>query len=233
ALGLLKENHLGNAGLPDALPLVASVLEDDAGPFFADLMEKGRPDALRAAACTALIEAKEAALLDAGEETRARLMKEIAALRKTAAGDLKMKDLFVGAAMPELKSETLDGKEERLSKYKGKVVVLDVWATWCGPCKAMIPHERELVERLEGKPFALISVSFDEEKETLERFLEKERMPWVHWWNGKRGGIGEALAIRSFPTIFVLDGKGVIRFRGVRGKAMDKAVDRLLAEMAE
>ena len=66
--------------------------------------------------------------------------------------------------------------------------MLDIWATWCGPCKAMIPHEREMVERLKDKPFALVSISADEKKKTLTDFLAKDTMPWTHWWNGSGGG---------------------------------------------
>ena len=81
-------------------------------------------------------------------------------------GDLT-NDLSIGAAAPELKLPDIDGKTATLSSLKGKVVVLDIWTTWCGPCKAMIPHEREMVERLKDKPFALVSISVDEKKETL------------------------------------------------------------------
>ena len=65
-------------------------------------------------------------------------------------------ELPIGEPAPELKAQTVGGKEATLSSLRGKVVVLDIWATWCGPCKAMIPHEREMVERLKDKPFQLV-----------------------------------------------------------------------------
>jgi thiol-disulfide isomerase/thioredoxin len=109
--------------------------------------------------------------------------------------------------------------------------VLDVWATWCGPCRAMIPHEREMVGRLKGKPFALVSISCDEEKDTLTDFLDNEEMPWTHWWDGKDGPLGKALAIRFYPTIYVIDAKGVIRFKNIREEKLEEAVNKLLKEM--
>lgn len=141
-----------------------------------------------------------------------------------------MPNLRVGKNAPEIESTTLDGKKAKLSDLRGKVVVLDFWATWCGPCRAMIPHERELVERLKDKPFVFVSISADAEKDTLTKFLDKTPMPWVHWHNGATGGAMDTYSIEFFPTIYVLDDKGVIRYKGVRGEAMDKAVDTLLKE---
>jgi thiol-disulfide isomerase/thioredoxin len=140
-------------------------------------------------------------------------------------------NLSVGATAPEVVSKNIDGKKVKLSDLKGKIVVLDIWATWCPPCRAMIPHERELVKRLKDKPFVLVSISADEKKETLKDFLVDNPMPWTHWWNGESGGIVEDWEVQGFPTIYVLDAKGVIRYKNVRGEKMDEAVDALLKEM--
>ncbi|HEY7326019.1 MAG TPA: TlpA disulfide reductase family protein [Gemmataceae bacterium] len=156
-----------------------------------------------------------------------------ATLADQAKGALfELRHLKVGKTPPNVESQGLDGQKVELKDYKGKVVVLDMWATWCGPCKSMIPHEREMVKKHKEAPFALISVSADEEKTTLKTFLEKNDMPWVHWWDGTAGNIIKGWNIQAFPTIYVLDTEGVIRhkFVGVVTKELDDAVDKLLAE---
>jgi Thioredoxin-like len=98
----------------------------------------------------------------------------------------------------------------------------------------MYPHERSLVKRLENRPFALIGVNSDTNKDELKQVLEKENITWRSFWNGPkgtRGPISEEWKVRGWPTIYVLDGNGVIRYRDVRGEAMDRAVDELLAEL--
>jgi hypothetical protein len=97
----------------------------------------------------------------------------------------------------------------------------------------MYPHERSLVQRLENKPFALIGINSDGDKEALREVLEKENITWRSFWDGgtTSGPIATAWNVRGWPTIYVLDAQGRIRYRGVRGEAMDKAVDTLLAEV--
>lgn len=145
----------------------------------------------------------------------------------------EIRHLGIGKVAPEVKCQKLEKgdtlSDDTLKAYRGKVVVVDIWATWCGPCRAMIPHEREMVERLKDKPFALISVSGDDKVETLRTFLAKEPMPWVHWF-ANRGGILKDWNIRFFPTIYVIDKAGVIRFKNIRGEALEKAVVSLLEE---
>jgi hypothetical protein len=96
----------------------------------------------------------------------------------------------------------------------------------------MYEHERSLVQRLEGKPFALIGVNSDRNREEIKEIMKKENITWRSFWNGggTGGPIASAWGVRAWPTIYVLDTKGVIRFKDVRGKAMDEAVDTLLNE---
>lgn len=84
------------------------------------------------------------------------------------------------------------------------------------------------MERLNGKPFALVSISADAEKNTLTDFLAEEPMPWTHWRNGAEGKLIDTLSIMHYPTIFVLDGNGVIRYKEIRGEELEKAVNTLL-----
>ena len=98
----------------------------------------------------------------------------------------------------------------------------------------MIPHERSLVERLKDKPFALIGVNSDPDKNYYFAEAEKMGVTWRSFWNGPKGTGGPISAkwnVTGWPTIYVIDHKGVIRFKNVRGEKMDEAVDQLLAEM--
>ena len=98
----------------------------------------------------------------------------------------------------------------------------------------MYPHERSLVKRLEGKPFALLGINSDP-KDRLRQAMKKENITWRSWWDGgdTRGPIATAWNVKGWPTTYVLDANGVIRYRNVREEEMDKAVDALLKKMGE
>lgn len=97
----------------------------------------------------------------------------------------------------------------------------------------MYEHERSLVKRLEGKPFALIGVNSDANRDTLKKVLVEKQLTWRSFWNGgsTNGPISKAWKVSGWPSIWVIDHKGVIKYRNVRGEKMDQAVDTLLAEM--
>ena len=98
----------------------------------------------------------------------------------------------------------------------------------------MYPHERSLVARLKDKPFALLGVNSDTDLKVLKGRMTEENITWRSFWNGPKGTGGPISGkwnVRGWPTIYVLDHKGVIRFKNVRGEDMDKAVDQLLKEM--
>src|SRR5262249_16850783 len=87
------------------------------------------------------------------------------------------------------------------------------------------------VKRLEGKPFALLGVNLDPSRESLRKTEEKHKITWRSFFDGRDGPITRRHNVRSLPTTYVLDANGVIRYKGVQGEAMDRAVDRLLAEL--
>jgi hypothetical protein len=97
----------------------------------------------------------------------------------------------------------------------------------------MYPHERSLVKRLENRPFALIGVNSDMDRDDLKKVLKKEQITWRSFWNGGNtsGPISSAWKVQTWPTLYIIDCTGTIRFRDVRAEAMDSLVDALLEEM--
>jgi hypothetical protein len=95
---------------------------------------------------------------------------------------------------------------------------------------AMVPHGRSLVQKLAGRPFEYLGVNCDKSKEEVKAIVAKHKIPWRSWFDGLDGPICKSYEIRAMPTIYILDQKGVIRFRGLRDKAMAQAVELLLAE---
>jgi len=250
---LIFETQGQKKEFPLMLAQLAGQGEDNAGlnKLLKVSLEKSKDKAVQGTACLSLAQLhfaqsdaakdteKAAAHSKEAETYAVKVTKEFAdetgpegKLGKSAEGVLfQIRNLGVGKAAPEVVSHDLDDKEVKLSALKGKVVVLDIWATWCGPCRAMIPHEREMEEKLKDRPFSLISISADEEKKSLKDFLEKEKMPWTHWWEGKNeNGILKDWGVRFFPTIYVIDAKGVIRFKNIRGKKLEEAVEKLVKE---
>jgi thiol-disulfide isomerase/thioredoxin len=216
---------------------------DGAKPVLETVLEKNPSQELKGIACYALgamaFEKEGEKAAKEAEAYFARVEKDFADIkagRKGTLGEMakgslfELRNLQVGMKAPPAESKNLKGEKVSLADYQGKVVVLDIWATWCGPCKAMIPHEREMVTKLKDKPFALISISVDEDKKELEEFLEKESMPWTHWWDGAEAPLVKQWNVRFFPTIYVIDAKGVIRQKNIRGEELEKAVAKLIAE---
>ena len=100
----------------------------------------------------------------------------------------------------------------------------------------MYPHERSLVKKLKNKPFALLGVNSDEDLKALEPRLKEESITWRSFWNGPKGTRGPISAewnVRGWPTIYIIDHKGVIRAKNKRGEAMEDIVMELLAEVGD
>ena len=131
----------------------------------------------------------------------------------------------VGGTLPELAGTTVDGAEENLADYSGKVVLIDFWATWCGPCIAALPKLRELVETQPDDRFALLAISVDAKLEEVTEFQEGEPMPWPNWYVGEGSELARAWDVRVFPTYILANEEGTILARTSQLDTILSAVD--------
>jgi peroxiredoxin len=147
-----------------------------------------------------------------------------------------LENLHVGRVAPPITGTDLEGKPLNLKDYRGKVVVVVFWGSWCGPCMAKVPHERELHARLKDKPFALLGVSCGDPLDLAKETAKKHRMEWPCWWDGdetRSGPIQTDYDTQHWPSVFVIDAEGIIRAIDVHGAELDNAVDEALAKVSK
>jgi peroxiredoxin len=127
---------------------------------------------------------------------------------------------------------SLSGKELTLSKLKGKVVLVDFWATWCPPCVREMPNLKAIYKDYNARGFEIIGISVDSSKEKLGKFINKEKIKWPIAFSGKgwQDEIKESYKVTSIPSMWLVDKKGILRHFDVRGEKLRTAVTRLLAE---
>jgi thiol-disulfide isomerase/thioredoxin len=127
---------------------------------------------------------------------------------------------------------SIDGEELTSDGLRGKVVVLDFWATWCGPCRAEIPALKALYEKHEKDGLMVVGISYDDDTEMLRKGIVEHGIPWPQVLVGdqaKREGMSRQLGIRGIPVYFVIDRSGVLRTTEGRG-ALEDLVPELLGE---
>jgi beta-lactamase regulating signal transducer with metallopeptidase domain/protocatechuate 3,4-dioxygenase beta subunit/peroxiredoxin len=139
--------------------------------------------------------------------------------------------LKVGQPAPPFEVETLDGRHLRLEDFRGKYVLLDFLATWCGPCVAEIPQFQEIHERFgNDERFAMLSLSVDAEKDAPRKFAEEKELAWAQGFLGEwtEGGVQDAYHVEAIPSVFLIAPDGTLKAQGLRGDLIGQAVERAL-----
>ncbi|MBC9910110.1 TlpA family protein disulfide reductase [Chitinophaga varians] len=160
-----------------------------------------------------------------------QLTPAIKALREGEAvkTEIAARKLSVNGATPAdftLKNEL--EKAVKLSDYKGKYVLIDFWASWCGPCRAAFPHMRELYAQYKDKNFEILSISTDRDKAAWLKALKDENNPWPQMHDDKGEVSKNTFNVQVLPTLFLLDPKGKIIAQKLEGEALDKKLKALL-----
>lgn len=139
------------------------------------------------------------------------------------------KDKALGKAL-DIKFTATDGTAIDLAKMKGKVVLIDFWATWCGPCIAEIPSVKKTYDKLHAKGFEIIGISLDSDERKLKQFIKKREMPWPQYFDGKgwKNEISTKYGIRSIPAMWLVDKDGNLADKNAR-RGLEEKVEKLLA----
>lgn len=155
-------------------------------------------------------------------------------LEDPASGELRIaslvRKLAIGDAAPEFSGQTVDGKTVKLSDYRGRVVLLDFWATWCGLCLVDLKHIARLHEELSARGLVVVSISLDQDPRAVERFLRRQKLPWPQLVLGPaaRNPVAMLYNVMSTPTTMLIDRQGRIAARNVPGESLRAEALKLL-----
>jgi len=131
----------------------------------------------------------------------------------------------VGRPVPVITGDDLDGRPLKLRDYRGRVVLLNFWATWCFPCMKLIPHERELVARFQGEPFAIVGVNCDSDVGKARDAVTRNGVTWRSFRDhaeDRRAAITGDWKVVGYPTLYLIDHNGIIRKRWIGGPSPEE-----------
>ena len=140
--------------------------------------------------------------------------------------------LAVGTIFPDFSEKDTAAKPLAIANYKGKVVLLDFWATWCGPCVHELPNVIKTYETYHKQGFEVIGISLDKDREKLDSFTKEKNMTWVQYFDGLvwQNKLAVRYGVNSIPATYLLNGEGIIIGKDLRGELLDQAVAKALAK---
>jgi len=155
----------------------------------------------------------------------------IAAIEKEQPLKKIQRSLAVGTQFPDFDEKDLDGKPLSVAKYKGKIVMIDFWATWCPPCLRELPNVLQTYNKYHDKGFEIIGVSSDDDKDLLTGFIKEKKMVWPQYFdtNGPQNKLAVKYGIITIPATYLLDRDGKIIAKNLRGEELADAVSKAVA----
>jgi thiol-disulfide isomerase/thioredoxin len=131
---------------------------------------------------------------------------------------------------PPFTVTTIDGSQVSLDDLEGKVVLIDFWATWCGPCREALPHVHEIAKKFEGQPFVILSVSLDSDEQKWRDFVAKDGMTWLNTRDGSfKGPVSTLYGVDAIPHTFTIDADGILQEEHVGDAALEGKLKKLIA----
>ena len=135
---------------------------------------------------------------------------------------------------PPFTVTTLDGKKISLDDLQGKVVLIDFWATWCGPCREALPHVKEIAKKFDGQPLTVLSISVDTDEEKWKAFVAKNEMTWPQYLDhGFPGPIAKSFGVEAIPHTFTIDADGILQDEHIGDSSIEGKLKKLVKRAQE
>ncbi len=141
-------------------------------------------------------------------------------------------NLVVGKMFPDFQEKDLAGKPLSVSRFKGQVLLVDFWATWCGPCRVELPNVIATYEKHHKRGFEILGISLDQDASAMKQFMANNRMTWPQYFDGLlwQNKLAVQYGVNSIPATYLLDAQGKIIARDLRGEDLEKAVAAALGK---